>query len=77
MTVGDRIKREREKRGFSQVELAKKAKISKQTLYKYETNVVTNIPSDKIEKLSEILEISPCYLMGWDIKEENIEKNRT
>lgn len=75
MTVGDRIKTEREKKGFTQVELARKAKISKQTLYKYETNIVTNIPSDKIEKLSEILQISPCYLMGWSEREEN-KKNR-
>ena len=49
MTIGDRIKKQRELLGISQVELAEKMKVSKQTLYKYENNIITNIPSDKIE----------------------------
>ena len=35
-TVGDRIKEQRELNNMSQVELAKKMGVSKQTLYKYE-----------------------------------------
>ncbi len=66
MTIGDRIRKLRIASNLSQVELAQKAEISKQTLYKYETNIVTNIPSDKIELLAKILQTSPCYLMGWD-----------
>lgn len=66
MTVGDRIRKQRELMGLSQTELAEKAKISKQTLYKYETNIVTNIPSDKIENMAQILTVSPAYLMGWE-----------
>lgn len=46
MTVGDRIRKQRELLGFSQTELAEKVNISKQTLYKYEKNIITNIPSD-------------------------------
>ena len=68
MTVGDRIRKLRPNLAISQVELAQKVGISKQTLYKYETNIVTNIPSDKIEQIAEILKTSPCYLMGWDEK---------
>lgn len=66
MTVGDRIKKQRESLGLTQTELAKKVSVSKQTLYKYETNIVTNIPSDKIELISKILDCSPSYLMGWE-----------
>lgn len=66
MTVGDRIKHRRELLEISQTDLAKKVKISKQTLYKYETNIITNIPSDKIEDIAKILGVSPIYLMGWD-----------
>lgn len=66
MTIGDRIRKLRIASNLSQVELAQKAEISKQTLYKYETNIVTNIPSDKIELLAKILQTSPCHLMGWD-----------
>lgn len=70
MTIGDRIKSRRELLGISQVELAKKVKVSKQTLYKYESNIVTNIPSDKIEDIGKALGVSPSYLMGW---EDNLE----
>lgn len=66
MTVGDRIKKQRELIGLSQVELAEKVKISKQTLYKYENNVITNIPSNKIEEIARIIGVSPGYLMGWE-----------
>lgn len=65
MTIGDRIKYLREKKGIAQVDLADCAHVSKQTLYKYENNIVTNIPSDKIERLSGALAVSPAFLMGW------------
>lgn len=66
ITVGDRIKEQRELNKMSQVELAEKIGVSKQTLYKYENNVITNIPSDKVEDIAKILDISPAYLMGWE-----------
>ena len=66
MTIGDRIKKQRELLGISQVELAEKIKVSKQTLYKYENDIVTNIPSDKIEDIAKFCGVSPSYLMGWE-----------
>ena len=66
MTVGDRIKYRRNELNISQVDLAEKVKISKQRLYKYENNIVTNIPSDVLEVIAYHLEVSPAYLMGWD-----------
>ena len=72
MTVGERIKEIREKIGMSQVDFADKINVSKQTLYKYENNLITNIPSDKIEAAAKMGGVSPAYLMGWvDIAEEN------
>ena len=50
MTVGQRLKQLREKAGLSQVDLAAKLNVSKQNLYKYENDIITNIPSDKIEE---------------------------
>ena len=64
MTIGKKIKDLREKKGLSQVELADKISASKQTLYKYENDIVTNIPSDKIEAIARILGTSPSYLRG-------------
>lgn len=66
MTVGERIKEQRDKIGFSQVDFAAKINVSKQTLYKYENNIITNIPSDKIEAAAKLCNVSPAYLMGWD-----------
>lgn len=71
MTVGERIKHIRSQLGMSQVAFADKIDVSKQTLYKYENNIITNIPSDKIEKVAEIGGVSPAYLMGWE--DETIE----
>lgn len=65
MTVGDRIRQSRERLGISQTDLAKKIHVSKQTLYKYEMNITTNIPSDKIESIAEELNVTPSFLMGW------------
>lgn len=74
MTVGERIKSVREKSGYSQTELAKLIGTTKQTLYKYENNIVTNIPSDKIEKIACALNVSESYLMGW---EKNLTKENS
>ncbi len=65
MTVGERLKQLREQLGMSQVDFATKINVSKQTLYKYENNIITNIPSDKIESAARICNVSPAYIMGW------------
>ena len=33
---------------------------------KYENNIVTNIPSIKLQSIAKVLEVSPAYLMGWE-----------
>lgn len=66
MTIGERIKQLRQQQGVSQVKLAETVHISKQTLYKYENNIVTNIPSDKIEYIAKALQTTPSFLMGWE-----------
>nr|DAE57147.1 MAG TPA: hypothetical protein [Caudoviricetes sp.] len=71
MTVGERIQLLRKKLGMSQVDFATKIDVSKQTLYKYENNLITNIPSDKIEAVAALCNVSPAYLMGW-IDDESI-----
>ena len=60
------IKREREKAGISQTDFAKMIKVTKQTLYKYEQGIITNIPSNKIEEIANVLGVSPSYIMGWE-----------
>lgn len=64
--IGDRIKSARTAAGYSQTELAEMIRVSKQTLYKYENNIITNVPSDKIEHIALVCGVSPAYLMGWE-----------
>jgi len=64
--IGNRIKEARSMVGLSQTEMAEMISVSKQTLYKYENGIVTNIPSDKIERIALICGVSPAYLMGWE-----------
>ena len=70
MTKGQRIRKMRTEKGLFQSDLAKLVGVSKQTLYKYERDIVSNIPSDVIEKLASALDCSPEFLMGWDVEWE-------
>lgn len=65
MSTGKRIRKLREDSGITQEDLAKYINSTKQTIYKYENDIITNIPSDKIEKLAEALGTDPSFLMGW------------
>ena len=64
-SIGERLKALRLKSGLTQEEVGRHAHISKQTLYKYENGIVTNIPADKIELLAAIYSVTPAYIMGW------------
>lgn len=75
MTKGERIKELRENAGMTQEELAKKLHTTKQTIHKYEKNIVTNIPSDRIEELAKVLDSTPEYILGWKKVSEEMEKN--
>lgn len=40
--------------------------VSASTLQRYEAGIIPNVPYDSIIALSEIYQVSPCALMGWD-----------
>lgn len=68
MTIGERIRAAREEKKMTQEELGTICGTTKQSIFKYETGVITNIPRDKMEKIASALEVTPTYLMGWDTK---------
>lgn len=70
MSIGHRIKIARENSGMTMEEVAKLCNTTKQTIFKYENEIVTNIPYDKIVLLSSALSVSPSYLFEWDEKEQ-------
>ena len=69
MSKGERIKHLRKIYKLTLDDLADRLGTTKQTVFKYENDIVTNIPSDKIEALASILHTSPAYLMGWEEKQ--------
>ena len=70
MTVGDRIRQVRQEQDVTQQELADYIGVSKQAVYKYENNIVTNIPTDKVDAIAKRLKVSPAFLMGWEEQPE-------
>lgn len=64
-SIGTRLRHLRAVRGLTMDDVGKVTDISKQTLYKYEKDIITNIPSDKIEALAKVYDVKPSYIMGW------------
>ena len=71
MDIGQRIKAVRESKRMTQEELGVACGTTKQTIFKYETGIVTNIPLDRLEQIASALSVSPAYLMGWEDTSDN------
>ena len=70
MTIGERIKAARVKKGYSQTELAELLGYkSRSSINKIEKEG-RDIPRSIIVRLAELLDVTPAYLMGWE--EESI-----
>ncbi len=65
MTLGERIRTVRESLKMTQEELGELCGTTKQTIFKYESGIVTNIPLDRLTLLAEKLGVTPAYLTGW------------
>ena len=71
MTIGQRIRTARERKDMTLEEVATLCHTTKQTIFKYENEIVTNIPYDKIVLLADALDVSPSYLFGWEEKKDS------
>lgn len=72
MTLKKNIKKYRLECEMTLDEVSERIGVKKSTLQRYESGVIANIPSDKIEKMAEVFGIKPSTLMGWDSPNENI-----
>ena len=72
MTIGDKIKSLRISQNLTQEELAQAVKTKKQTIHKYETGIISNIPASKIKLMADCFNTTPAYLMGWEEQETDI-----
>ena len=68
---GTKIKELRLLSGMSQEELGRRVGVQRAAIQKYEKGSVTNIPLTTIEKIADVFEVSPTYIVGWDNAESN------
>ena len=73
MTIspGTRIKELRLLSGMSQEELGRRVGVQRAAINKYEKGTVTNIPIQTIEKMAQVFDVSPTYIVGWNGDNEN------
>ena len=64
--LGDRIRRLRKERRMSLEELAEYIGTTRQTVHRYETGAISNIPHEKVEAMASALGTTPSRLMGWE-----------
>ena len=65
MNIGKKIKERRKQLGLSAEEVAALLGVSPATIYRYESNEIMHMRSDKLEPLAQVLQTTPAYLMGW------------
>ena len=74
-TVGERIKRLRKERRWTQAMLGEKLGVKKAAVQKYESNRVVNLKQETIKKLVEIFEVPPTTFLdctNWDAYAEEV-----
>lgn len=73
MELKDNIKAARKRLELTLDEVAKVVGVSKQTIQRYESGVIGNIPSDRLERLAVALKTTPGALMGWEKSNDDPE----
>lgn len=76
MKFKDRLKEQRLLNKMTLEELGTKIGVSRQTIQRYESGVIKNIPPDKVELIAKYLHTTPGYLMGWKNKDGDISDDR-
>ena len=66
MNIGEKIRYLRIKNDMTQEELAQSVGTKKQTIHKYESGIITNIPASKVKAMADNLGTTVPYLMGWE-----------
>lgn len=68
----NKLKELRLSRGLTLEAVAEAIGTSKQTIHRYESGVISNIPPHKVEALARVLGVTPPELMGWENSRDNI-----
>ena len=73
MNMQEIIATKRKELGLSFEDIGRHVGVGKSTVKKWESGAIKNMRRDKIQKLAEILHVSPAFLMGWSEDEQRIE----
>ena len=74
MTIGEKIRNCREKKGLSAERLAECLNLSPSTIYRYENGDIDKMPARLLVPLAELLSTTPAYLLGW--QEQSVSEER-
>ena len=66
MSIGSKIRELREAKNMSLEDVAKLCGTTRQAIYKYENEIVTNIPYDRIILLAKALNTTPSQLFDFN-----------
>ena len=65
MTVGDRIRQQREAKGITQLELARRIGYTTTGAISLIESGKRDISIDKVREIAKALDVTPHWLMGW------------
>ena len=66
--IGNKIRELRMISRMSQEALGKRIGLQRAAINKYEKGTVENVPIKTIEKMADVFEVSPSYIVGWNIE---------
>lgn len=66
MSIGARIKARREELGLTLEEVGKHLGVHRSTVLRYESGDTQRISPAAVEKLADVLQTTPSFLMGWE-----------
>lgn len=70
MEFKDILKQQRIAHGMTQEELGRQVGLQKAAIYKYENGLLVNPKRSLIEKLAEVFNVSPAFMMGIEDEEK-------
>ncbi len=76
MEINKVIKSRRSELGLTLKDVADALGVAESTVMRYETSDIKHMGIDKVEALAKVLECSPAYLLGWEVKEDSSRLRR-
>lgn len=77
MNIGERIKKVRNERQKTLLDVANVLGVSEATAQRYESGNIKNLKLDTIAKIANYLNVNPAYLMGWKDQKANHQLTST